>query len=135
MKISLLEPPTSGLKAIIELARINPDIDILWLYGSRARGNDTPESDYDLAVAFTHYLDNPVDRRLRPELLALAWHKSLQRPLSIIDIEQVPLPLAYTVIMVKQLSHWLEWIAGSIIKKIWHPCWELDHCYVKKHYA
>ena len=135
MKISLLEPPTSSLKAIIELARINPDIDILWLYGSRARGNDTPESDYDLAVAFTHYLDNPVDRRLRPELLALAWHKSLQRPLSIIDIEQVPLPLAYTVIMDNTVLCCRNDYRRMTLENKLMSKWELDHCYVKKQYA
>ena len=37
---------------IIALAEQTPDIAILWLYGSRARGTHREDSDYDLAVAF-----------------------------------------------------------------------------------
>ena len=37
---------------LIELANADAAIDVLWLYGSRARGNATPISDWDLAIAF-----------------------------------------------------------------------------------
>lgn len=130
-----LETYAPCVDAIIELARTTPDIDILWLYGSRARGTEAPESDYDLAIAFTHYLDHPVDRRLRPELLALAWNKTLQLPLSIIDIEQVPLPLAYTVIMDNTVLWCRNDYRRMTLENTLMSKWELDYCYSKKHYA
>jgi predicted nucleotidyltransferase len=77
------------------------DIAVLWLYGSRAKGNATAESDYDLAVAFAEPFSDPLERRLRPELLAQHWQDLLGLPedkLSIIDIDQLPIPLAMAVI-------------------------------------
>jgi hypothetical protein len=53
-------------------------------------------NDYDLAIAFKPYIKDPVESRLRPELLALKWHAKLNMPLSIVDINQIP--LAYTVV-------------------------------------
>ncbi|WP_404358383.1 nucleotidyltransferase domain-containing protein [Methylotuvimicrobium sp. KM1] len=41
------------LNGIIDLARRDRSIDVVWLYGSRAKGVAHARSDYDLAVAFT----------------------------------------------------------------------------------
>jgi len=54
---------------------------VLWLYDSRARGEASATSDYDLAIAFTVYIDDLVERRLGSELLALSWTKALNLPL------------------------------------------------------
>lgn len=56
--------PSRVLDAIRTAATsINPPIDAVWLYGSVARGNDTPSSDIDLAivVADDHAVDDAVD--------------------------------------------------------------------------
>ena len=34
------------------LAAAHPEVVVLWLYGSQAKGNAGPHSDWDLAVAF-----------------------------------------------------------------------------------
>lgn len=90
------------LPQIIQLAEQCDDISVLWLYGSRASGDHHRTSDYDLAAAFTRFIRNaPLERRLRPELLAMEWQKALglgNFELSIIDINRVPIPLAYSVI-------------------------------------
>jgi len=44
-----------SLESLEELTSSNPDVEVLWLYGSRARGQASTNSDYDLAVAFTDY--------------------------------------------------------------------------------
>ena len=59
---------------IIQLAKNNAEVEVLWLYGSRARNKANIKSDYDLAVAFKTYIEAPVERRLRPEILALEWN-------------------------------------------------------------
>lgn len=45
---------TSARETIAELAARSPGLELLVLYGSRARGDDRPESDWDLA-----YLADP----------------------------------------------------------------------------
>ncbi len=93
---------TGALEQIVELARNQRGIKVLWLYGSHAKGNAAEHSDYDLAVAFAEVkLSDPLDNRLRPELLALEWQRALglsEGMLSVVDINQAPIPLAFAVI-------------------------------------
>ncbi len=95
-------PSDPMISNIITFAVQNPEIAILWLYGSRARGTHREDSDYDLAVAFQTFIrDNPLETRLRPELLAMDWRRALSLPehqLSVIDINQVGVSLAFHVI-------------------------------------
>jgi predicted nucleotidyltransferase len=90
------------LTPLAELARQNPDVAVVWLYGSRAKGNAHVDSDYDLAVAFNSFIKNdPVEKRLRPECLALDWQRALglhDFQLSVVDINQAPIPLAWEII-------------------------------------
>ena len=122
------------LENIKQLASQNKDIEIIWLYGSRARGNAHQNSDYDLAVAFSHPLKDPIECRLRPELLALKWKKQLSIDLSIIDINQVPLPLAYTVVYDNYTLYSNNDFRRLTQEQRIMSKWELDHQYHKKHY-
>lgn len=59
-------------KAIAQLAGQDADIVVVWLYGSRAKGNAHASSDYDPGVAFKHFKeDDPLEKRLRLECLAI----------------------------------------------------------------
>ena len=84
------------------LAAIHLEVAVLWLYGSRAKGNAEPHSDWDLAVAFDPVkLPDMLDNRLRPELLALDWQRALglaEGQLSVVDINQAPIPLAFAIV-------------------------------------
>ena len=62
---------------IIQLAKNDAEVEVLWLYGSRARNKANIDSDYDLAVAFKTYIEDPIEHRLRPEILALEWHEKI----------------------------------------------------------
>jgi predicted nucleotidyltransferase len=86
---------------IIELARSNPEVRLLWLYGSRANNTACETSDYDFAVAFDSRLESPLERRLRPELLTMDWQRAVKAAdnvLSVVDINLAPLPLALNII-------------------------------------
>ncbi len=88
-------------KQIIELAEKNEDVEVIWLYGSRAQNTAHSESDYDLAIAFKNFKLSHFDKYLRPNELALDWASQLDlttEKLSIIDINQVPIYLAYNVV-------------------------------------
>jgi len=50
----------------IELAEGDPEISGLWLYGSRARGDQQSASDYDLAVIYHACQRDLLGDRLRP---------------------------------------------------------------------
>ncbi|WP_198246773.1 type VII toxin-antitoxin system MntA family adenylyltransferase antitoxin [methane-oxidizing endosymbiont of Gigantopelta aegis] len=123
------------IKSLIALANNHTDVEILWLYGSRARNTANLHSDYDLAVAFKHYLEDPVERRLRPEMLALKWAHETGVEISVIDINQVPLPLAYTVVQDNCLLYSDNDYRKMIEEQKIMSKWELDYCYPKKHYA
>lgn len=92
---------TEIIECITQLASQNDDIAVMWLYGSRADNRFHEKSDYDLAIAFTNFLTDPLDKRARPEMLALEWQSLLkldEHTLSIVDINQVPVVLAYEII-------------------------------------
>lgn len=97
-----MQPDNLTRHQLVTLAQACPEILVLWLYGSRAKGNAGPLSDWDLAVAFAPVkLADPLENRLRPELLALDWQRALQLPegkLSVVDINQAPIPLAFAII-------------------------------------
>jgi len=86
---------------IIQLAKENADIELLWLYGSHATGTAHDNSDIDLAVIFKTWEKDIVERRLRPELLALEWQQQLnlkEGDLSILDMNIAPIPIAMSVL-------------------------------------
>lgn len=90
------------VERIKELANKNDDISIVWLYGSRAKNSSNEKSDYDIAVAFNTFIkENPLEERLRPELLAIDWQKELglhDGNISVADINLIPIPLAFEII-------------------------------------
>jgi hypothetical protein len=103
IRMNSFVPANSNLSKLIALAEQTPEVAILWLYGSRARGTQRADSDYDLAVAFQTFIrDNPLESRLRPELLAMDWGRALGLPegrLSVIDVNQVGIALAYQAVI------------------------------------
>ena len=133
-----MQDSTAIQDALADLASRSDAIAVLWLYGSRAKGTATPGSDYDLAVAFRHFEKDPLERRLRPELLAQAWQDALglaEDQLSIVDINLAPLPLAHVIIRsgrVLQANDRLRLIREE--QRI-GSMWEIDHLYHQRHFA
>lgn len=126
----------AALNSLILLAEANTQIAALWLYGSRARGTASAGSDYDLAVLFNTYQADPLERRLVPELLALDWQRELADiQLSVIDVQQVPLPLAFTVVSDNRLLYCRDEFARLEFERRTLSKWEIDHLYHKAHYA
>ncbi|MFC2993593.1 type VII toxin-antitoxin system MntA family adenylyltransferase antitoxin [Halomonas tibetensis] len=130
--------PSTILHALADLADKETDIAVLWLYGSRAKGTASTESDYDLAVAFRDFVEDPLERRLRPELLAQAWQDRLRlahNQLSIVDINLAPLPLAHIVIRTGQVLQANDRLRLIREEHRITSMWELDHLYHQRHFA
>ncbi len=126
------------LKSIIQLASREPIIAVLWLYGSRAKGRANPQSDYDLAAAFTTFPDDSWSKRLQPELLAMRWADSLgldTDKLSVVDINHIPLPLAYSIINSGELLMVKDPVRLAREENRITGMWELDHQYHRKRYG
>lgn len=120
------------------LANEDSAVDTLYLYGSRAKGNENKNSDIDIAVIFSQPEDDILERRLRPELLALEWVSALnlkENSLSILDLELAPIPLAMAVLKTgkrllnKNPSHEFE-VSGRIMSK-----WEIDYLHHYKKFS
>lgn len=89
------------LDKIIHSASLIEDIEVIWLYGSQAKGSAHSESDIDLAIAFKNFSLSELDRKLRPQEFSLIWSEQLNLQdgkLSIIDINSVPVYLAFNVV-------------------------------------
>jgi len=121
---------------IIQLAQADSALELLWLYGSYAQGTEHQNSDIDLAVIFKHWEEDPLERRLRPELLALEWQQQLnisENKLSLLDMGIAPIPIAMAVLKSNQLlvnkntSRQLQ-EQRRIMSK-----WEIDYLYHYQH--
>lgn len=83
------------------LAQYNQDIDVVWLYGSRATGKHKEHSDFDIAIAFKNFKLSSFDKYLRPNTLAIEWCEVTglsSTQLSVVDINQVPVYLAFNIV-------------------------------------
>lgn len=96
-----MQSVTRILNKITLNASLADDIEVIWLYGSQAKGTAHSQSDIDLAIAFKNFNLSELDRKLRPQELSLIWSEQLNLPdgkLSIIDINTVPVYLAFNVV-------------------------------------
>jgi len=126
------------LEAFADMARREPSIAVLWLYGSHAKGTATAQSDIDLAVAFRDFEQDPLERRLRPELLAQAWQDALgleAERLSMVDINLAPLPLAHSVIRTVRVLQANDRLRLAREENRITSMWELDHLYHQQQFA
>jgi predicted nucleotidyltransferase len=89
------------LSGIISLASQHDDVEVLWLYGSRATGGYHTSSDFDLAIAFKNFDLSPMDKLSRPHEIAMDWALILEVPtnlISIVDINTIPAYLGFNVV-------------------------------------
>lgn len=96
------------IDSIVSLAKLDEDIELVWLYGSQAQGTAHPASDFDLAIAFKDHTLPALSLRSRPECIAIEWAEGLNTPLdklSIVDINRIPIALAFNVIEYGQLIY------------------------------
>lgn len=126
------------LQQLMRLAEQEANLAVLWLYGSRAKGNSTTSSDYDLAVAFYAYPDDEWDKRLQPELLQQRWSDALpgrHLPISVVDINHIPLYLAYSIV-----QHGQPLVVNDTLRLITEEnritsMWEIDYLWHEQHYG
>lgn len=89
-----------GLARITAAVHARFGVDAIYLYGSRARGADRPDSDWDIGILFSEYLTDPVERALRPQEVEAILERELHMydRISVVDVENVPPPLQWNII-------------------------------------
>jgi len=93
------------LESIIHLISSGFEVDAIYLYGSRARGTARPDSDWDLAVLFSTFEPDLLERVLRPQQVEALLERKLRMydRLSVVDLEIVPPPLQMNIIRGKRI--------------------------------
>jgi predicted nucleotidyltransferase len=126
------------LEKLIDLAKSDARIDVLWLYGSQAKGTANEQSDYDLAVAFNSFPEDASDKRLQPELLAFEWIDALGWPenrLSVADINHIPIPLALSIVTIGKVLYVKNAYRLAREENRITSMWEIDYLYHKQPYG
>ncbi|KEQ16057.1 hypothetical protein GZ77_06230 [Endozoicomonas montiporae] len=73
--------------------------DAIYLYGSRSKGTERADSDWDIAVLFSDYMEDLLERTARPQLLESKLESLLpDHDISIVDLREVPVPLQWNII-------------------------------------
>ena len=93
-----------GISLIVETLAQQAEVEVLWLYGSRANDNHHQNSDYDLAVAFNSLTSNRF-QSIDDLHYALNKIDDIKESISIVDINQVPTPLAISIIDEGRVLH------------------------------
>lgn len=85
---------------IIELIHQHSAVDAIYLYGSRAKGIEREDSDWDIGVLFQTYLQDVLDAHARPQTVEAMLQKQLKQydKISVVDAELVQPALQYNII-------------------------------------
>jgi predicted nucleotidyltransferase len=137
-ELNLPLEPGPLIDSVIALARSSGEIEVLWLYGSRAKGNAQVDSDYDFAAAFADGSLPPHERRLRPELLAIDWAEALGdagNRLSLVDINLAPLPLVMAIVTSGKVLYCGSGLRLAREENRITGMWELDYQYHQRLYG
>jgi len=93
------------LEQIIQLICQYSQVDAIYLYGSRAKGTALEDSDWDIAILFSHFIEDVLEQINRPQYLEAILQRELKLydKISVVDLELVPPPLQYNIILGKKL--------------------------------
>jgi hypothetical protein len=96
------------------------------------------DSDYDLAVVFINRIADRLERRLRPELLALEWQEVLQLAdgqISVVDLSSCPVPLGWSILSEGNLLADRDPGARMRAESRIYSMWEIDYLYNHQRFA
>ncbi len=93
------------LEKIIKLVCQHSQVDAIYLYGSRSKGTALEESDWDIGILFSDFIQDILEQINRPQYLEAILQRKLNLydKISIVDVELVPPPLQYNIIQGKKI--------------------------------
>ena len=126
------------LDRLKRLAAQHEGIEVVWLYGSRATGQEQPDSDFDLAIAFCEVAKDALQRQTRCDHLKFEWADKLELPdqaISIVDINGAPIPLAMSVIEGGHVIYSANPLREAREENRIASMWELDYEYYRREFG
>ncbi len=86
---------------IIQIIQGHAEIDAIYLYGSRAKQTHRENSDWDIAVLFSNYEKDVLERVSRPQFLEATLERELKayNQISVVDLEDVSIYLQFSIIV------------------------------------
>jgi len=92
---------TDLAEKITHAIHAHTQVDAIYLYGSRAKQTAHEQSDWDIAVIFSDYENDPTQRLLRPQQLEAELERALKLygRISVVDLETAPVYLQYSILM------------------------------------
>jgi len=92
---------TVNKEQLTQLIQADAQIDAIYLYGSRAKQTSHENSDWDIAVLFSDYKSDLIERVLRPQMLEAMLERELKlyNQISVVDLETAPMYLQYSILM------------------------------------
>lgn len=105
--VSMIADPNGAIERLTVWAQAQPDVAAAWLFGSRARSDARPDSDFDLAIlpaaerdadAGMAAIEDPLRRRLRWSIEAQHAAGLSDADLDLIDLTEAPVLLAFAVL-------------------------------------
>jgi predicted nucleotidyltransferase len=93
------------LDDMVNIIRTHFSVDAIYLYGSRAKNQEHAGSDWDLAVLFSDFEPDLLERLSRPQQVEAFLERELRMytKISVVDLELVPPPLQMNIIKGKRL--------------------------------
>lgn len=90
---------------VIPLILQHEKVDAIYLYGSRAKGIEREDSDWDFGVLFSEFIEDKLERVSRPQTLEAFLERELKSYgcISVADVESVPTALQYNIVSGKKL--------------------------------
>ncbi len=117
------------LDMIIASIHCYAKVDAIYLYGSRAKNTAHQHSDWDIAVIFTDYERNELERLVRPQLLEAEVENELKlyQKISVVDLEIAPIYLQMSI-----LNHGIKYFDRNVphVKRVEQSIlsiWEKDY--------
>ena len=114
-------------KLIASHIRQLESVDAIYLYGSRSKGCAREDSDWDIAVLFSTFEPDLLERAVRPQMLEARIEALLpEHDISIVDLQQVPVPLQWNIIQGDKLYD--RWVPS--VRRMEHAiisAWEKDY--------
>ena len=82
----------------LRIRQLDP-VDAVYLYGSRAKNCAREDSDWDIAVVYSYFEPDLLERTVRPQLLEGRLESEFpDHDISIVDLREVPVPLQFNII-------------------------------------
>jgi predicted nucleotidyltransferase len=90
--------PSPDNRKLIDVLEQTNQVQVAWLYGSRATNSYSDSSDYDIAVALLPEIADFEQRQTAIDDMQYQLTELVGTPVSVVDVNNIPVPLAQNIV-------------------------------------